>query len=90
MVVVGEKLGMDPWIGHLMCCGSEREPFFLGAVDPFNSIDDFVKGYHVRGLPAGSVCVAYVNWPGKSTCHVYQVSPAECTSIRIATILRYE
>jgi hypothetical protein len=23
-------------------------PFFLGAVDLFNSVDDFVKGCHVR------------------------------------------
>jgi hypothetical protein len=44
MVVVGEKLGMDPWIGQPTCRGLGREPFFLGAVALSNVIDDSVKG----------------------------------------------
>jgi hypothetical protein len=39
---------------------------------------------------AGSIRVAYVDWRRKRTCHVYKVSPIECTSIRIAETLRYE
>jgi hypothetical protein len=47
MAVMGEKLGMEPRISQLVCCGLGREPFFYGAVDPFNSVDDFMKGCHV-------------------------------------------
>jgi hypothetical protein len=28
----GEKMGTDPRIGQLACCGLCREPFFSGAV----------------------------------------------------------
>jgi hypothetical protein len=31
MAAIGEKLGMDPWIGQPVCCGSGWEPFFLGS-----------------------------------------------------------
>jgi hypothetical protein len=50
MVVIGEKLGMDPWIGQPVCCGSGREPFLSEAVTLFNAADDYVKGCHVWGL----------------------------------------
>jgi hypothetical protein len=40
MAVEGEKLGMDPRIGQMMCGGLGREPFFSEAVDPFNSVND--------------------------------------------------
>jgi hypothetical protein len=90
MVVVGEKLGMDLWSGQLVCYGLGREPFFSGAVDPFNSVDNFMIGYHIRGLPTGSVRVAYIDWRGKHTCYVYQVSSAWCTLIRITATLIYE
>jgi hypothetical protein len=50
MDVAGEKLSMVPWIGQPTCCGLGREPFFSGTVDPFSSVDDSQKGYHVRGL----------------------------------------
>jgi hypothetical protein len=88
--VVEEKLGTDPRISQSACCGLGWEPFFLGAVDPFNSIDDFVKGCHLLGLPTGSVQVAYMDWRGKRTCHVYQISHVWCTSIRIVTTLKFE
>jgi hypothetical protein len=71
MVVIGGKLGMDPQIGQPLCYGLGWEPFFSGVVDPFNPVDDFTKGYHVRGLSVGSICVAYMDWRGKRTCHVY-------------------
>jgi hypothetical protein len=44
MVVLGEKLGMDPRTGQLACYGLCQEPFFSGAVDLFKSINDNVKG----------------------------------------------
>jgi hypothetical protein len=44
MVVLGEKLGMDPWISQLSCCGLGWKPFFLGAVALVNSVDDYIKG----------------------------------------------
>jgi hypothetical protein len=43
---MGEKLGMDPWTGQSSCWGLGREPFFLGEVDLFKSIDDYAKGYY--------------------------------------------
>jgi hypothetical protein len=65
-------------------------PFFLRVVTLSNTIDDFVKGCHIRRLHAESVRAMYVNWCGKHTCHVYQVSRAGCTSIRITVTLGYE
>jgi hypothetical protein len=55
-----------------------------------NSVDDYTKGWHVYGLPTGSICGAYVDWRGKCTCHVDRVSRVECTSIQITVTLRYE
>jgi hypothetical protein len=81
IVSLGEKLGTDPWIGQLSCCRLGQEPFFSGAVALLNSIDDFAKGCHVWGLPAGSVQVAYVDWRRKHMCHLHQVFPVGCTSI---------
>jgi hypothetical protein len=75
MTVVEEKLGMDQRIGQSVCCGLGRKPFFSGAVALSNTVDDFIKGCHVRGLLAKSVRVVYVDWYRKRTCHVYQVSP---------------
>jgi hypothetical protein len=43
MVGSGEKLGMDTRITQLGW-GLCREPFFLGAVNLFKSIDDYAKG----------------------------------------------
>jgi hypothetical protein len=47
MAVLGEKLGMDPQIGQLACCGLCQEPFFSGAVALLNSIDNYAKGCYV-------------------------------------------
>jgi hypothetical protein len=77
-------------IGQPSCCGSGRESFFSGAVDLFNSVDDYAKGCYtrtardtygrnaIRGLSAGCV------W------RVDQVFPAGCTSIQIIVTLGYE
>jgi hypothetical protein len=72
---VGETLGMDPQIDQSVCCGLCREPFFSGAVDLFKSVDNCVKGCHVRGPPIGSVHRAYVESRGKHTCYVGRVFP---------------
>jgi hypothetical protein len=48
MVGLGEKLGMDPWIGQLLCCGLYWKLFFPGAVALLNSVDDYVKGCYTR------------------------------------------
>jgi hypothetical protein len=55
IAVMGEKLSMNPWIGQPECCGLGREPFFSGAVALSNTIDDSMKGCHIRGLPTESV-----------------------------------
>jgi hypothetical protein len=44
LVVLREKLGMDPQTGLSVCCGLGQEPFFSGAVDLFKSLDDYTKG----------------------------------------------
>jgi hypothetical protein len=75
MVGSGEKLGTDPQIGQPACCGLCREPFFSGAVALSIIVDDSVKGCHVPGLLAGSVCRAYMDWRGKRMCHIDQVFP---------------
>jgi hypothetical protein len=51
-----------------------ESPFFSGVVTLSNAINDSTKSYHIWGLPAESVQVAYVDWREKCTCHVYQVS----------------
>jgi hypothetical protein len=61
LVGSGEKLGTYTWIGQPACCGLCRKPFFSGAVSLLNSVGDCAKGCHVRGLPTGSVCGAYVD-----------------------------
>jgi hypothetical protein len=75
MVGSGEKLGTNPWIGQLACCRLCRESFFSGAVALPIAVDDFVKGYHVRGLPAESMQWAYVDWRGKRMCHIGRIFP---------------
>jgi hypothetical protein len=73
MIVIGEKLSMDPRIDQPVCCGLRRVPPFSVAVDPFNSVVDSVKGCHIRGLPgeayewltwtcAGSICVMCIRF----------------------------
>jgi hypothetical protein len=47
MIVMGEKLGIDPWIGQSACCRLGREPFFSRAVALFIAVDDFAKGCYV-------------------------------------------
>jgi hypothetical protein len=44
MAILGEKLGMDPWIDQPACCGLCQEPFFSGAVVLLDSVDDYAKG----------------------------------------------
>jgi hypothetical protein len=67
-----------------------RSPFFSRAVALSNVVDDYVKGYHIRGLSARSIHMVYVDWHGKRTYRVYQVSPVWYISIRIIVTLGYE
>jgi hypothetical protein len=90
MAGLGEKLGTDPWIGQPACCGLYREPFFSGAVGSVQICRCLTKGCHIRGPLTGSVRWAYVDWRGKHTCRVGQVSPVGCTSIRITVTLGCE
>jgi hypothetical protein len=48
MTMLGEKLGMDLWIGQSLCCGLGWEPFFSWAVVLLNSVNDYTKGYYVQ------------------------------------------
>jgi hypothetical protein len=59
----------------------EREMGWGPTDRPVDSVDDCTKGCHIRGLPTGSVRVAYVNYREKRKCRVYQVSPTGCTLI---------
>jgi hypothetical protein len=47
LAVMGEKLGMDPWIGQPACCRLCQEPFFSGAVNLFKSVDNCMKGCYM-------------------------------------------
>jgi hypothetical protein len=89
MVVLGEKLR---WISRSTQSGWEVEPraLFLRSSASVQLSRVSVKGCRVKGPPAGSVRVAYVDWRGKRTCRVYQVSLTGCTLIQIAATLRYE
>jgi hypothetical protein len=89
MVVLGEKLR---WILLATQSGWEVKSGapFLGSSEFVQLCWVSVKGCHIRGLPTGSIRVAYVDWRKKCTCRVYQVSPAWCTLIRITMALRYK
>jgi hypothetical protein len=63
---------------------------FLGSSDSVQSCRWLVECCHIRGPPVGSVRWVYVDWRGKRMCRVGWVSPAGCTSIRIAATLGYE
>jgi hypothetical protein len=84
MVIVGRETGEGP-TGHLVG--------LRGGVGSSTSVQLCwvnAKVCHVRGLPVGSVRVAYVDWRRKHICHVYQVSLAGYTLIRITATLEYE
>jgi hypothetical protein len=89
MVVLGEKLSRVPWAtqpGWKVKSGA----LFLGSGESVQLYWVNLKGYHVQGLSAGSVHVAYIDWHEKGMCHVYQVSPVGFTSIQISVTLIYE
>jgi hypothetical protein len=47
LVVVGEKLNMNPRIRWSSSCELYREHFFSWVVDLYKSVDDFTKGCHM-------------------------------------------
>jgi hypothetical protein len=74
MAVRGEKLGGDLQITQPTCWDVVGSPFFLREMDPFDFVDDFVKGSHVWGLyreayecytwtGTRSVCVMCIRFP---------------------------
>jgi hypothetical protein len=78
----GERNGVGTHRSASRCAGDVvGSPFFSRAAGLFDSVDDCTKGCHIRGLPTGSVRVAYVNYREKRKCRVYQVSPTGCTLI---------
>jgi hypothetical protein len=89
MVSSGEKLGMDPWItqpGWGLCW----EPFFLGAVDLFKSVDDCEKDCYTWTAWDMYGLEPYVDWAWKVCDVLVGFSSVGCTSIRITVTLRYE
>jgi hypothetical protein len=62
MIVLGEKLGTDPWISQLSCCGFGRESFFSGAVTLLNSVDDYVKDWYALTAWDTYGMGPYVDW----------------------------
>jgi hypothetical protein len=44
MAVLGEKVGTDPQISQLVCCGLRQDPFYSGVVAMSIVVDDFMKG----------------------------------------------
>jgi hypothetical protein len=81
---------MDLWIDQPACWVLCREPFFLGAVPPSNSVGGSWKVATYEDRPQE----AYTGrmWTGVGRIHVVLVgvSPTGCTSIRIAVTLGYE
>jgi hypothetical protein len=68
MDVRGKKLGGDLRIVQVACCGLGWESFFSRAVDPFNSVNDYVKGCHIRlimntymSYVSGFFCSTYIH-----------------------------
>jgi hypothetical protein len=74
MAVLGEKLRRVLWATQ-SAWEVESGVLFSGAVVSVQPCRWLVKGCHVRGLPAGSVRRAYVDWCGKRMCRVGQVFP---------------
>jgi hypothetical protein len=81
---------MDPRIGQSLCCGLCQEPFFLGTVDLFNSIDDFVKGCYMWTTGDTYNRGTYADRAWKACVVLVGFFTAGCTSIQITTTLEYE
>jgi hypothetical protein len=67
----------------------DESPFFSEAVGSVQLRWVSVKGYHIWGLPVGSVRVTYVDWCGKRTWRD-KLSLVGCILIQIIAILEYE
>jgi hypothetical protein len=89
MIVLGEKLRRVSQTTQLVW-EVESEALFLKSSESVQLCWVSMKGYHIQKLLVENVRVVYMNWHKKRTYHVYQVSPAGCTSIRIVTTLEYE
>jgi hypothetical protein len=90
MVIVGAKLGTDPWINQPLCYELCREPFFSGAVNLFKSVDDYMKGCYMWTAWDTYGRGPYVDREWKACGVLVGFSLAWCTSIRITVTLGYE
>jgi hypothetical protein len=79
LVVVEEKLGMNPWIEWPSCCRLCREPFFSGAVELFKSVDDCMKGCYMLTTWDTYGRGPYTDWAWKACGVLVGFSPAGCT-----------
>jgi hypothetical protein len=90
MAGLGEKLGMDPQIGQLVCCGLCQELFLSGAVVLlklcWRLCERLLCVDRVRYIWSGTIRRLSVGCMWR----VGRVSPVGCTSIRIAATLGYE
>jgi hypothetical protein len=64
---------VDLWISQPTCCGLCCEPFLSRAVGSIQWCWWLAKVCHVRGLLEESIRLAYVDYRGRCTCHVYQI-----------------
>jgi hypothetical protein len=90
MTIMGGKLGGGPTDRSPDVLWIRTGALFSVAVALLNSIDDYSIGCHIRGLPVGSIRVAYVEWHRKCTCHVHEISRIGSILIRITMTLGYE
>jgi hypothetical protein len=70
--------------------GWSREHFFLGAVHPFNPVDDLVKGWCIWTTWNAYGRGSYADRAWKACDVLIGFSPAGCTLIRIVATLEYE
>jgi hypothetical protein len=86
----GEKLGTDPQISQLSCCGLCREPFFSWAMTLSIVVDDFMKSCYAMTMWDTYGLRPYADWAWDACGILVRFSPAGCTSIRIIATLKYE
>jgi hypothetical protein len=80
LVGSGEKLGMDPWVGHPACCGLYRYPFFSSAVGSVQICQCLAKGCYMWTTWDTYGHGPYADWAWKACGVLVGFSPAGCTS----------
>jgi hypothetical protein len=87
LVGLGEKLGIDLWIGRPACWGLCREPFFSGAVGSVQIYRWLAKGCYALSTWDTYGLGPYAEWAWDACGMLVGFSPSRCTSIRIAMTL---